>query len=110
MGDAICPNQTYGRHIVVRCKGCGSRHSTKNIGQRNLETNEVYCARHIFDIYGERCKCQDPQKFPLVHDCAVDDIQFIWDAKNFEPLDRRCRCSVRCAVGRYQKVLLTAVV
>jgi len=86
MEGKICPNQPWGEHIVVRCKGCGSKHSTKNIGSRNPETNAVYCARHIFDIYNESCRCQDPQEFPLVHDCAVDDVQFNWTTKSFEPI------------------------
>lgn len=88
MLNTICPNQPYGRHIVVRCKGCGSRHSTKNIGSRNPETNEVHLERHLFDTYDECCKCDDPLRFPLVHDCAIDDIQFNWDTGSFEPVKK----------------------
>ena len=72
--SSICPNQLHGQHIVVRCKGCGSRHSTKNIGWRNKETLIVSLARSLFDICGEVCTCKDPAEFPLVHDCSVDDI------------------------------------
>lgn len=83
----ICPNQPYGQHIVVRCAGCGSRHSTKNIGWRK-ENNEVSLARHLFDTYGETCKCKDPSEFPLVHDCKVDDIKFDWDTKTFVSINQ----------------------
>jgi len=81
----ICPNQPYGQHIVVRCKGCGSRHSTKNIGWRS-EGNKVSPARSIFDIYGETCKCKDPEEYPLVHDCGVDDIDYDYETRTFVPL------------------------
>lgn len=81
----ICPTQPYGQHIVVRCKGCGSRHSTKNIGWRNEETKEASTARSIFDIYGEVCSCYDPREFPLVHDCEVDDLHFDFTERKFVP-------------------------
>lgn len=81
----ICPNQPYGQHIVVRCLGCGSRHSTKNIGWRNKD-NVVSLARSLFDIYGEMCRCKDPLQYPLVHDCGVDDVKYDFDAKIFVPL------------------------
>lgn len=81
----ICPNQPYSQHIVVRCRGCGSRHSTKNIGWRDKD-NVVSLARHLFDIYGETCKCEDPLQYPLVHDCAVDDIRYDFKTRTFVPL------------------------
>lgn len=68
----ICPDREAG-HIVVRCAGCGSHHSTKNIGWRNEKTKVVSPARSIFDILGETCTCKDPAEHPLVHDCALDD-------------------------------------
>jgi transcription elongation factor Elf1 len=73
--DRICKNQPWGQHIVVRCSGCGSRHSTKNIGSRNEVTNKVNLSRHLFDIYDEVCKCKDPAEFPIVHDCKIDDVK-----------------------------------
>lgn len=81
----ICPNQPYGQHIVVRCRGCGSRHSTKNIGWRN-EHNVASLARSLFDIYNETCSCKDPHEHPLVHDCAVDDIHYDYRTKTFTPI------------------------
>lgn len=83
----ICPNQHYGTHIVVRCKGCGSRHSTKNIGWRK-EDNTVSLARSLFDVYDERCRCKDPQEAPLVHDCSVDDIEYDFTNKKFVPINK----------------------
>lgn len=68
----ICPNQTGGK-VVVRCRGCGSHHSTKNIGWRDEKTNVVSPARSIFDILDEICTCNDPAEHPLVHNCALDD-------------------------------------
>ena len=58
---------------MVRCKGCGSHHSTKNIGWRDEKTKEVSLARHLFDILGETCSCKDLQKNPLIHECESDD-------------------------------------
>lgn len=84
--SVICPNQPHGQHIVVRCKGCGSRHSTKNIGWRNEETKVVSLARSLFDIYGETCKCKDSQEAPLVHDCSVDDVEYDFTNKKFIPI------------------------
>ena len=78
----ICSNQDAG-HLVVRCKGCGSHHSTKNIGWLNNETKVVTLARSLFDIYDEYCSCKDPQEFPLVHDCEVDDVKYNRDTKSF---------------------------
>lgn len=73
MDSRICQNKPWGQHIVVRCSGCNSIHSTKNIGLRNVEDNIVACARSIFDIYGTLCICDDPAKYQLVHDCEIDD-------------------------------------
>jgi len=69
--DRICKNTPRGQHITVRCKGCGSRHSTKNIGAMT-DTGEVIAYRTIFDLY-DRCKCKDPREFPLIHECEIDD-------------------------------------
>ncbi len=69
----ICPNQPYGEHITVRCGGCGSHHSTKNIGWWKEETKVASLARTVFDILGETCSCKDPNEHQLVHDCGVDD-------------------------------------
>jgi len=80
--SSICKNQDAG-HLVVRCQGCGSRHSTKNIGWCNEETKIVTLARSLFDIYDERCSCDDPAEFPLVHDCEVDDIAFDYETRTF---------------------------
>ena len=80
----ICPNQEGG-HIVVRCKGCGARMNTKNIGWRDKDTKVVSLARSLFDIYDETCTCADPKEFPLVHDCEVDDVEYNWNTKQFEP-------------------------
>lgn len=74
----ICPNQPPSQHIAVRCRGCGSHHSTKNIGWRNEETKVVSLARSLFDILGESCSCNDKTEHPLVHDCDVDDA---WERK-----------------------------
>jgi len=71
--NRICPNQSHGQHIVVRCSGCNSIHSTKNIGDCNSETKRVHLARNLFDIYGTYCLCTDTSKFPLIHDCKIDD-------------------------------------
>jgi hypothetical protein len=68
----ICPNTPYGVHIRVRCAGCGSLHSTKNIGGRNSE-NVVYTRRSVFDR--TQCTCKDPREFPLVHVCELDDLK-----------------------------------
>lgn len=77
--NQICPNQPYGQHIIVRCKGCNSLHSTKNIGWRNEETKEVSLARSLFDIVGTFCLCKDPSEAPLIHDCKIDDnIEYRW--------------------------------
>ena len=73
----ICPNQQYGQHIRVRCAGCGSLHSTKNIGDRDPETNVVYCSRTLFDV--TRCTCKDPLEFPITHICERDDPEVITD-------------------------------
>jgi hypothetical protein len=80
--SSICKNQDTG-HLVVRCQGCGSRHSTKNIGWCNEETKIVTLARSLFDNFGERCSCDDPAEFPLVHDCEVDDIAFDYETRTF---------------------------
>ena len=80
--SSICPNQDAG-HLVVRCKGCGSHHSTKNIGWLNSETKVVTLARSLFDIYDEYCSCKDPHEFPLVHDCEVDDIEYDHSTSTF---------------------------
>lgn len=84
----ICPNQPFGRHIVVRCLGCGSRHSTKNIGWRDAETKVVSPARSVFDIYDETCKCEDPSRYPLVHDCEIDDIKYDYTTKTFSAIKK----------------------
>jgi len=84
----ICPTQQYGEHIVVRCRGCGARMSTKNIGWRNEDTNVVTPARSLFDIYGERCTCEDKQEHPLVHNCEVDDIDYDWKTGKFVPIKK----------------------
>ena len=81
----ICPNKIPAGSIVVRCRGCGSRHSTKNLGWRDEKTNVVTLARNLFDIFDETCKCTDKAEHPLVHDCAVDDIHFNWTTHKFEP-------------------------
>jgi len=83
--SVICSNQPFGQHIVVRCSGCGSRHSTKNIGWRNEKTNIVHLARTLFDIFGEYCTCKNSAEYPLVHDCVVDDIHMNWKTQKFEP-------------------------
>lgn len=85
----ICPNQPYGEHTVVRCQGCGSRHSTKNIGWRDLKASVVLPARSVFDIYGETCSCKDPSEFPLVHDCKVDDLDYDFSERKFVPVAER---------------------
>ncbi len=69
----ICPNQEYGKHIVVRCQGCGSHHSTKNIGSRDPETLVAGRSRGLFDSLDETCSCQDPAEYPVVHNCSQDD-------------------------------------
>ena len=86
--SVICLNQPYGKHIVVRCKGCGSRHSTKNIGQLDQETKVVSLDRSLFDIYDETCKCKDPQESPLVHDCSLDDIEYDFTNRKFLPISK----------------------
>ena len=72
MEDKICPNQPYGQHITVRCSGCNSIHSTKNIGSTG-PTGRVYLDRSLFDILGTTCVCQDTSQYPLVHICEIDD-------------------------------------
>ena len=71
--NSICPNARGGEHIVVRCSGCGSLHSTKNIGNWNSETKVVSLSRNLFDILGCECSCRDKSQYPLVHDCEMDD-------------------------------------
>lgn len=73
MENRICPNQPYGQHITVRCAGCNSIHSTKNIGQRNPNSKTVCLERGLFDILGCFCVCEDKNKHPLVHNCEIDD-------------------------------------
>ena len=82
----ICPNQPDGQHITVRCRGCGSHHSTKNIGWRDEETKVALLARHVFDIFDERCSCSNPREHPLVHECDVDDA---WEKKDDAVLSNR---------------------
>ena len=77
--------------IVVRCQGCGSRHSTKNIGWLNKETKVVTLARSLFDIYDEYCSCKDPHEFPLVHDCEIDDVEYDFRNKVFVKIPRMIR-------------------
>lgn len=90
----ICPNQPYGEHIVVRCQGCGSRHGTKNIGWRD-KRNVVSPARSIFDIYNETCRCKDPSEYPLVHDCAVDDVSYDFETRAFTPVKAEVQPAVK---------------
>lgn len=71
--NRICPNQPYGKHIVVRCEGCNSIHSTKNIGSVDPITKRVALMRSLFDILGTFCLCTDPTKTALIHDCKIDD-------------------------------------
>ena len=73
MSDIMCKNVPRGQHITVRCRGCGSKHSTKNIGDINEETKVVIPHRSIFDILGDVCTCADPTEHPLIHDCSIDD-------------------------------------
>jgi hypothetical protein len=44
-------------------------------------------ARSLFDIYDERCSCDDPAEFPLVHDCEVDDIAFDYETRTFVKIE-----------------------
>lgn len=69
----ICPNTERGRHIRCRCAGCGSKHSTKNIGRRidNGAPGEIEAHRSIFDVDGG-CRCKDPAASPVVHVCGQD--------------------------------------
>lgn len=69
----ICPNKAYGKHITVRCAGCNSVHSTKNIGECNPESKAVFLERSLFDILGAFCLCEDQSEYPLIHDCEIDD-------------------------------------
>ncbi len=71
--DRICENQPYGEHITVRCSGCNSIHSTKNIGSCNPETHTAGLWRSLFDILGTHCICEDAGQFPLIHNCEIDD-------------------------------------
>lgn len=73
MDNRICPNRPYGEHITVRCAGCSSIHSTKNIGSRDPNTKTVCLERSLFDILGCFCVCEDSGEHPLIHDCEIDD-------------------------------------
>jgi hypothetical protein len=80
--SCICPTQIS---IIVRCAGCGARFSTKNIGWRNKDTNEVTLARSLFPIFNEDCTCKNPTETPLVHDCTKDHIHYDWNTKTWLP-------------------------
>ena len=73
MDSKICPHRPYGEHITVRCAGCNSIHSTKNIGDRDPNSKTVCLERSLFDILGAFCVCKDKAEHPLVHDCEIDD-------------------------------------
>ena len=82
MEDKICPTQPYGQHITVRCRGCNSIHSTKNIGSTD-PTGQVHLYRSLFDILGTMCVCEDPRKHPLVHNCEIDDnLEYVYVGPN----------------------------
>lgn len=70
MSDKICKNTERGVHIKIRCAGCNSIHSTKNIGGINGE-GQIFPSRTIFDL-GIGCRCNDPKEFPLIHICGID--------------------------------------
>lgn len=71
LASQICPNAEYGEHIRVRCRGCGSLHSTKNIGGRSAD-GVAFLDRHLFDV--TKCTCEDPLKEPVTHICERDDM------------------------------------
>jgi hypothetical protein len=99
LDSMMCQNQGYGYPIRVRCMGCNSAHSTKNIGSSGARLNameknpkytyntypaeQVFPERTIFDLdhsipIGQpgnttRCTCPDPTATGLKHECDVDD-------------------------------------